>query len=94
MRDQRLRINQTAPANKHHICIQFTRQGRELQGNGAMNLVSAKFADGESILFCASVFVVLSSVLDEQGKPLHPVLVDRNKFILPGVTGNFSDRRN
>jgi hypothetical protein len=57
-------------------------------------MVNTNFANVESIWISITlVLVVLSCVLDDSANLLHPVLVDRNKFILLGVVEIFSNRR-
>jgi hypothetical protein len=74
--------------------LRFGHDSIEHSGSESSNSSYTR-ADIESIrVFIACVLVVLSSVLGGSAKSLHPVLSDRNEFILRAVTENFDDRRN
>lgn len=66
----------------------------KVTGSFKVRTINTNFADVSPIrAFVVSVLVILSPVLDDLVKPLHPVLVDRYEFILRGGTENFRDRR-
>jgi hypothetical protein len=64
-----------------------------MQGNAKERKGGGNFADVRPIwVFMRSILVISSFVLDNPAKPLHPVLVDRNEFILRHVIKNLTDR--